>query len=531
VYSTDDGATWRARADGATTASPLEITQTSSDGTALVDGTTYTVVVRAVNDVGTGLASNALAHAAVVPELLAAPTSAAITVGSADALSPVYIAGYVADVTIDASTTNGTLAVVGNAGLSVSPCTTCSGAAITFSGPQDAVNVALATLSDTAATVGAGSASVVVTKAGDTLPSQSATINLVASLPNLTRPSAPTVGAPSLTTLNVSFAPIANATSYTVRVYRSNGTTLVGAPHTNFTGGTDITGLDPSTTYRFTVTAIGDGITFNSSSESLQAAATTLATPASPPPTPPPAVACAAPRPAQSLPNGTGSVYAVRLNRHLTTVPAFAGAATTLKRPIIDAVATSSGLGSWSLASDGGIFTAGDAPFAGSLSGPTLEAPVVSIAGTPCRNGYDVLASDGGVFTFGRARFFGSMGAKPLTMPMTGMAVTCSGHGYYMVAGDGGVFTFGDARFHGSIASRHLTSSIFAVVSSCTDSGYWLVARDGGVFAVGDVGFYGSLGGRTLSSPVVALLPTPTFHGYWLVAADGETFPFGDAAR
>lgn len=535
VYSTDNGATWRDRADGGAGTSPLEITRTSTDGTSLVDGVSYDVIVRAVNAAGIGLASNAIAHVAVVPELLAAPSSVALTLGNADPVSLVYLAGYTAGVTIEATTSNGTIAVVGNAGLTESPCTTCSGGAITFAGPQDAVNVALATLTDTAATVGGGSVRVAVIKDGDTLPTQSATINLVVTLGHLTRPSAPTVSEASLSTLNVVFNPTADAVSYTVRVYRSNGTTLVGTPHTSFTSGTDITGLDPHTTYRFTVTAIADGTTNLDSSEGFQTAAATLAPPPPPvvPKTPPPPhpSPCATPRPSQLIPTGTGTVYAVRSDRNLTAVPVFNGAAAALEQPIIDAVATSSGHGSWSLAADGGVFTAGDASFAGSLAGPTLAAPVVGIAGTPCRTGYDVLAADGGVFTFGRAQFYGSMGATKLNMPMTGLAVTCSGQGYYTVAGDGGVFTFGNARFHGSTASQPLTSPIFTVVPNCADSGYWLVARDGGVFTFGNVGFYGSLGGATLTSPVVALLPTPTFHGYWLITADGKAFPFGDAAH
>jgi hypothetical protein len=56
-YSTDAGATWRARAAG-TTASPLVISALSSNGTTpLVNGTTYFVELRAVNGVGAGLAS------------------------------------------------------------------------------------------------------------------------------------------------------------------------------------------------------------------------------------------------------------------------------------------------------------------------------------------------------------------------------------------------------------------------------------------------------------------------------------------
>jgi hypothetical protein len=524
LYSTDGGATWRARTDGGAAATSLEITQASADGTALTGETVYNVVVRAVSDVGTGLASNIVAATTPIAKLLHTPGSAQTAVAHADALSPVYIAGFITDVTIDAATTIGTIAVVGNAGLSVSPCTTCSGAAIAFSGPQNAVNVALATLTETAHAPGSGTVSISVTRAGDLSASKSATINVVAEMLQLPRPAAPTITVTSPSSVKASFAPVANAVSYTLRVYRADGTTPVGVPRTNFTTGTGITGLDPQTTYRFGVTAIGDATTYVDSDQSVLTSAKT-STPPSPPTT-----SCAAPHPSQALTSAGGNVYVVDGNRRLTSAPAFDSNGASLNRPIIGAVATASGHGSWSLAADGGVFTAGDAQFAGSLTNRTPSVTVSSIAATPCAAGYDILATNGALFAFGHAGFYGSMGGKPLNTPMNGVAVTCSGRGYYMVGADGGVFTFGNARFHGSLARLHLKSPIVAI-PNCTDTGYWLVAGDGGVFAVGNVGFYGSLGAANLDSPIVGLLPNPTFHGYWLVAADGTSYRFGDAGR
>jgi predicted RNA-binding protein with TRAM domain len=60
-YSTDNGTTWRNRAAG-TTASPLIIATLSSDGTTtLVNGTTYSILIRAVSAAGNGVASAAVA--------------------------------------------------------------------------------------------------------------------------------------------------------------------------------------------------------------------------------------------------------------------------------------------------------------------------------------------------------------------------------------------------------------------------------------------------------------------------------------
>ena len=57
-YSTDRGATWRTRQDGETTSTTLEVTTLSADGsTQLSNGTEYCVQIRAVNAVGSGVAS------------------------------------------------------------------------------------------------------------------------------------------------------------------------------------------------------------------------------------------------------------------------------------------------------------------------------------------------------------------------------------------------------------------------------------------------------------------------------------------
>jgi len=85
-------------------------------------------------------------------------------------------------------------------------------------------------------------------------------------------------------------------------------------------------------------------------------------------------------------------------------------------------MASSSGY--WEVASDGGIFTFGDAGFYGSMGGQPLNKPVVGIAATPDGKGYWEVASDGGIFTFGDAGFYGSMGGQPLNKPVVGLAAT-----------------------------------------------------------------------------------------------------------
>ena len=67
---------------------------------------------------------------------------------------------------------------------------------------------------------------------------------------------------------------------------------------------------------------------------------------------------------------------------------------------------------------------------------------------TPSGNGYWLVASDGGIFSFGDAAFHGSTGAIRLNQPITGI-MRAPGSGYWLVAKDGGIFTF-NAGFYGA---------------------------------------------------------------------------------
>ena len=58
---------------------------------------------------------------------------------------------------------------------------------------------------------------------------------------------------------------------------------------------------------------------------------------------------------------------------------------------------------------------------ADSMGGTHLNKPVVGMAVTPDGGGYWLVATDGGMFSFGDAQFFGSMGGKPLHMPVVAL--------------------------------------------------------------------------------------------------------------
>jgi SpoIID/LytB domain protein len=187
--------------------------------------------------------------------------------------------------------------------------------------------------------------------------------------------------------------------------------------------------------------------------------------------------------------------------------------------------------GYWINATDGGVFSFGNAQFHGSTGGMRLNQPVVGMASTHDAGGYWEVATDGGVFSFGDAQFHGSTGSIRLNKPMVGMAVTPDGGGYWLVASDGGIFAYGDAAFDGSTGSLALNKPVIGMVPTRDGRGYWLIASDGGVFAFGDAGFFGSLGGAPPATALVGVAPTPDGGGYWVLGADGTAYTFGDAPQ
>ncbi len=152
------------------------------------------------------------------------------------------------------------------------------------------------------------------------------------------------------------------------------------------------------------------------------------------------------------------------------------------------------------------------------------------MASTPSGHGYWLVASDGGIFSFGDAAFHGSTGAITLNQPIVGMASTPSGNG--LLAGRVRrrhllLRRRGLPRLHG----RHDAQPADRRhgVDTQSGNGYWMVASDGGIFSFGDAAFHGSTGAITLNRPIVGMAATHTGNGYWFAAADGGVFSFGDA--
>ena len=296
-------------------------------------------------------------------------------------------------------------------------------------------------------------------------------------------------------------------------------------------GGSSLYGLNPANgatveqvstggeANHFPTPSVGDGLLLAPSTDQVYAYSGSAGIPGPPSPPPP-----APPNSSYWLTASDGGIFTFGN-------AGFYGSTGSLRlnRPIVGMAPTASKHGYWLVASDGGIFTYGDAGFFGSQGGKPLNASIVGMAATPDGGGYWLVASDGGVFSFGDAKFYGSEGGTPLNRPIVGMASGSNGLGYWLVASDGGVFSFGDAAFHGSMGGTPLNKPVVGMAATSDGLGYWMVASDGGIFDFGDAGFFGSAGSVPLVKPVVGMAATLDGHGYWIAASDGGIFNYGDA--
>ena len=137
-----------------------------------------------------------------------------------------------------------------------------------------------------------------------------------------------------------------------------------------------------------------------------------------------------------------------------------------LNKPVVGMAATPDGGGYWLVASDGGIFSYGDASSTAAPAACVLNKPIVGMAvGARRRRATGWWPPTAGSSATATAAFYGSTGSMRLNKPVVGMAATPSGNGYWLVASDGGIFSYGDASFHGSTGSLVLNKPIVGMIT------------------------------------------------------------------
>jgi hypothetical protein len=138
--------------------------------------------------------------------------------------------------------------------------------------------------------------------------------------------------------------------------------------------------------------------------------------------------------------------------------------------------------------------------------GATTSA--VGITATPDGGGYWIAASNGTVYSCGDASNFGT-GVSDPAKPISGIVTDTAQWGYWLVGQDGGVFGFGNGGFHGSLPPTAVDNSIVGIAATMTGNGYWLVGNDGGALVYGDAQFDGDMISSTLPAPIVGVAAFP----------------------
>ena len=114
------------------------------------------------------------------------------------------------------------------------------------------------------------------------------------------------------------------------------------------------------------------------------------------------------------------------------------------------------------------------------------------MAATPDGRGYWLVASDGGIFTFGDAAFYGSTGSFKAEPAHRGHGVRPERRRVRPGGGRRGTFGFGSAPFYGSLGGIPLKNPIVAATTTPGDTGYWFSDNAGEVSAFGQASYYGS---------------------------------------
>jgi RHS repeat-associated protein len=209
---------------------------------------------------------------------------------------------------------------------------------------------------------------------------------------------------------------------------------------------------------------------------------------------------------------------------------------------IHEAVTGGTVYGAWSATASGGVTAekTGVVPFYGSLQSVTIcpDYPVDSIAGTSDSKGYWMATSGGGVYSFGDAGYAGSRATGGFTGSIVAIVADPGTAGYWLVSSLGQVFGYGGAGYYGGSPStlpgahQYYGESVAAVAAAPTGRGYWIVTNYGVVYAYGtaSIADFNDPGlGGTNYDWYTGVSAGAGGSGFWLVRMDGQTYAFDES--
>ena len=200
-----------------------------------------------------------------------------------------------------------------------------------------------------------------------------------------------------------------------------------------------------------------------------------------------------------------------------------------LNTPIVDAIDTGDGKGTWYLGADGGIFTSGTAPYRGNpiKDLPGQGTPVALIRSTD-GTGYAVVTSNGARYDYG-TNYTGGVNGLHLNAPIVDAIDTGDGKGTWYLGADGGIFTSGTAPYRGNpIKDLPGQGTPVALIRSTDGTGYTVVTSNGARYDYG-TNYTGGVNGLHLNAPIVDAIDTGDGKGTWYLGADGGIFTSGTA--
>jgi hypothetical protein len=126
------------------------------------------------------------------------------------------------------------------------------------------------------------------------------------------------------------------------------------------------------------------------------------------------------------------------------------------------------------VASDGGVFTFGDARYWGSWAGADLPDPVVGIVPSHDDGGYTVATADGVVLATGDAQTYGDLSLSPDATPVSDIIGNGAGTGYWLLDPDAWSYTFtSPTQERTLLASPAIVASASSQIAPDPDTGYY----------------------------------------------------------